>query len=106
MGLTLCISVSAPQGVFTAKVKGVYHFTITGFGRGSNHMILGLYKGSQKIVSAWHGPSNDYYTNMSNSVTLTLEKGEGVSVILRKGAVIYDDGDIVTTFSGHLLFPL
>uniref|UniRef100_A0A4W5RNN6 C1q domain-containing protein n=1 Tax=Hucho hucho TaxID=62062 RepID=A0A4W5RNN6_9TELE len=101
-----CLLHKLPRGVFTAKVKGVYHFAITGFGRGTHCMILSMYKNSQKVISAFHNSSNDYYINMSNSVSLQLEVGENVYVQLRSGAVAYDDHDVVSTFSGHLLFPM
>ncbi|XP_028450821.1 complement C1q-like protein 4 [Perca flavescens] len=94
-------------GVFTAPVRGAYHFewTITAYGDNSHASGASLVKNTEYVFLAWENQSANYMS-ASNGATLLLEVGDVVFVRLRADSKAYDDGNHVTTFSGHLLFPM
>ena len=91
------------EGMFTALVRGIYHFTFTAF----DWDVTGgsLTKNGQKIVS-WYDNGKGSANPSSNSATLMLEVGEQVNVMLWKGLQISDNVNHYSSFSGFLLFPM
>ncbi|KAF1378057.1 hypothetical protein PFLUV_G00185630 [Perca fluviatilis] len=95
-------------GLFTAPVRGAYHFEWWVGVHGDNGVhasAAGLFKNSDQIFLAWE-QQTAYFGTSSNGVTLFLEVGEVVSVRLWAGTLAFDNGYHHTTFSGHLLFPM
>ncbi|XP_031135507.1 complement C1q-like protein 4 isoform X2 [Sander lucioperca] len=94
-------------GVFTAPVRGAYHFEwwIGAVGDGRHSVLAVLVKNSEGVFTAYESQTAGYMS-ASNGVTLLLEVGDTVFVRLWAGHRVYDDGGHRTTFSGHLLFPM
>ncbi|ROL44151.1 Complement C1q-like protein 2 [Anabarilius grahami] len=93
-------------GIFTAPVKGVYFFTITGHNRSTRAMGLRLFKNGQQMITVYNHPLSDRYDTGSNSISLTLEKGDRVYVRLRQNTWVFDNENDHTSFVGHLLYSL
>ncbi|XP_034722204.1 complement C1q-like protein 4 isoform X2 [Etheostoma cragini] len=98
---------SSTTGVFTAPVKGAYHFdwTTGAYGDGRHGSGAWLLKNSQKVFMAFEDQKDGFMTT-SKGVTLLLEAGDVVSVLLLASGLAFDDYNHHTTFSGHLLFPM
>ncbi|XP_031434517.1 flagellar attachment zone protein 1-like isoform X2 [Clupea harengus] len=94
-------------GVFTAPVRGVYHFSVFMHGTGHASIPTGvsLHKNEEHVVIA-HSHQPSYSVNPSNGASLLLEVGDVVYVKLWPNAWVYDSYNHHTTFSGHLLFPM
>ncbi|XP_073704370.1 complement C1q-like protein 2 [Garra rufa] len=93
-------------GIFTAFVKGVYFFTFSGHNRSSKPMGLRLFKNGQQMITVYNHPLGDRYETASNSIALTLEKGDQVYMRLRENTWVLDNVNDHTTFTGYLLFSL
>uniref|UniRef100_A0A8C5HXV4 C1q domain-containing protein n=1 Tax=Gouania willdenowi TaxID=441366 RepID=A0A8C5HXV4_GOUWI len=97
-----------PQtGLFTAPVRGGYHFElyIHGYGNRSYALAAWLVENRQHICSAHaYQPSNGVQT--ANGATLQLEVGDVVLVCQWANTVIWDDNNVHTIFSGPLLFTM
>ncbi|XP_031435373.1 complement C1q-like protein 2 [Clupea harengus] len=94
-------------GVFTAPVKGVYHFTVFAMGQGHESTGTGvcLYRNGARVVTAW-SRQPDERVSASNGTSLLLEENDEVCVKLWPNSWVYDNENHLTTFSGHLLFPM
>ncbi|XP_032364811.1 complement C1q-like protein 4 isoform X2 [Etheostoma spectabile] len=98
---------SSTTGLFTAPVKGAYHFdwTTGAYGDHSHGSGAWLLKNSQKVFMAFEDQKDGFMTT-SKGVTLLLEAGDVVSVLLLASGLAFDDYNHHTTFSGHLVFPM
>ncbi|XP_063080126.1 complement C1q-like protein 2 [Engraulis encrasicolus] len=94
-------------GIFTAPVRGVYHFTIHVFGDGHQSRPTGasLNKNGDHVDIA-HSAGNSKHVAVSNGASLLLEVGDVVFVKLWPNTWVRDTGSHHTTFSGHLLFTM
>ncbi|XP_062375696.1 complement C1q-like protein 2 [Sardina pilchardus] len=94
-------------GIFTAPVRGIYHFyfALHGHGHASVPNAISLRKNGELIVYAWCQQAS-YSVNPSNGVSLLLEVGDVVYLQLRHGARVFDNTNRHTTFLGHLLFTV
>ncbi|XP_003458730.2 complement C1q tumor necrosis factor-related protein 3 [Oreochromis niloticus] len=92
-------------GIFTAPVRGVYHFEFHIFGHGGTPVGAYMFRNGDKIFIAYeHSTSGEL--SASNGASLLLEAGDQVSVRLLTGRRIYDNQAHHTTFSGHLIFTM
>lgn len=98
---------SPNTGKFTAPVRGVYHFSFhAGTGGGSAGTHLSIIKNTGEVCNASEKPSQDEYGTTGNEATVLLEVGDVVFMRLWSGYRVYDHTGHLSTFSGHLLFPL
>ena len=95
---------SSGPGIFTAPVRGVYQFRYHIFAGGSNGAGANLQRNGHHVVVAYnHKAPHDI--NTSQGVSLLLEVGDKVALILEKGWWLAAYTAHPTTFSGNLLFP-
>uniref|UniRef100_A0A8C5EFK0 Complement C1q-like protein 4 n=1 Tax=Gouania willdenowi TaxID=441366 RepID=A0A8C5EFK0_GOUWI len=94
-------------GLFTAPVRGVYHFEfyIHGHGDSLHVMSAALVKNEQQICTA-HVSQSSGGLSASNGVTLLLKVGDVVFVRLLDNSKLYDNANRHNTFSGHMLFTM
>uniref|UniRef100_A0A8C5DLE7 C1q domain-containing protein n=1 Tax=Gouania willdenowi TaxID=441366 RepID=A0A8C5DLE7_GOUWI len=93
-------------GLFTAPVRGVYHFEFYIHGTSKYYSGAFLVKNGQQICMAFDSTSSGR-TAASNGATLLLEVGDVVFLRLWVNSWIYDDAFYNhNTFSGHLLFTM
>ncbi|KAK7938788.1 hypothetical protein WMY93_002114 [Mugilogobius chulae] len=97
---------NSQTGIFTAPVRGVYHFVVH---------IHNVFKGQIAEVYLMKNGEGTYMTfeeqssgrgTASNSITLLLEVGDRIYVQLPAHRQIYDNWYHHCTFSGHLLFTM
>ncbi|CAL1589283.1 unnamed protein product [Knipowitschia caucasica] len=95
-------------GIFTAPVRGVYHFHVHIFElfTGSYFARVSLVKNGSKMVTAQEHQSTRSNGAASNSMSVRLEAGDEVYVVLWSSHRIFDDTNHYNTFSGHLLFTV
>uniref|UniRef100_A0A3P8RNU7 C1q domain-containing protein n=1 Tax=Amphiprion percula TaxID=161767 RepID=A0A3P8RNU7_AMPPE len=84
---------SANSGIFTAPVNGLYYFSFSTYGYNTHTMGAMLMKNNVRQISTYESPTADGSDSSSNAAVLQL-------------AVVYDNLNGHTTFSGFLLFPL
>uniref|UniRef100_A0A3P9B0V3 C1q domain-containing protein n=1 Tax=Maylandia zebra TaxID=106582 RepID=A0A3P9B0V3_9CICH len=92
-------------GIFTAPVRGVYHFDWKVYGKENIQAGALLYRNGEKISIAYELPTSGG-VSASNAASLLLQAGDQVSVRLSAYSRIYENPDNHTTFSGHLLFTM
>ncbi|XP_050948139.1 complement C1q tumor necrosis factor-related protein 6-like [Labeo rohita] len=96
-------------GIFTAPFKGVYFFSLSGHTKTTRPMALRLIKNGEPMTVVYNHPLTDAgvrYESLSNSITVMLEKGDQVSVLLLANTWVFDNNDILTLFTGHVVFPM
>ncbi|KAL3970653.1 cytochrome CYP [Sarotherodon galilaeus] len=93
-------------GIFTAPVRGAYHFELHMFGHGGVAVGAYLYKNGGLVVIAYEHQTADGELSGSNGASLLLEVGDQVFVRLLDGRRIYDNDNHHTTFSGHMIFTM
>ncbi|XP_032365751.1 complement C1q-like protein 4, partial [Etheostoma spectabile] len=91
--------------VFTAPVRGAYHFEFHINSANSRSTAAFLVKNSENVFAA-HKSQPAHFMSSSNGVTLLLEVGDKVFVRLAATSHVFDNFNHHTTFSGHLLFPM
>ncbi|XP_063072673.1 complement C1q-like protein 2 [Engraulis encrasicolus] len=102
---------SSTTGFFTAPISGVYYFRFTVMDYLDNRgMAIRMYKngrnGSGSLMDLYEYDADGKPSILSSGLTLQLEKGEAVNMVLPAGYRLYDDTFNRSTFSGFLLFPL
>ncbi|CAB1345456.1 unnamed protein product, partial [Coregonus sp. 'balchen'] len=94
-------------GIFTAPVRGLYHFTFTAFDWGWSTTGASLCHNGQRMVSVYDEKEGGSSESSSNSATFLLQVGEQVYVALwSDGRRISDNGNHYSSFNGFLLFPM
>ncbi|XP_022600463.1 complement C1q-like protein 2 [Seriola dumerili] len=91
-------------GVFTAPVRGAYHFEWH-IGVHASNTAAVLVKNTNHIFTAVEQQASGYGSSSQGAV-LRLEAGDVVSLHLWANNTIYDNQNHVSTFSGHLLFTV
>uniref|UniRef100_A0A673I4P6 C1q domain-containing protein n=1 Tax=Sinocyclocheilus rhinocerous TaxID=307959 RepID=A0A673I4P6_9TELE len=89
-------------GIFTAPVRGVYYFSFFYHCQADQPTQLALYRNGNQVAITQHHKSSCYTENGGNGVTLLLDKGEQVYIVLRKDTRIWDDKHF-SLFSGFLI---
>ncbi|XP_030286444.1 complement C1q-like protein 4 [Sparus aurata] len=90
---------NSSTGVFTAPVKGVYHFSFFYHAGGHSQSGLRLYKNSEMIVrTSDHQSISDGADNGGNGVVLQLQQGDQVYVSMPANHHVWAADH--TTFSG------
>ncbi|XP_041709952.1 complement C1q-like protein 2 [Coregonus clupeaformis] len=98
---------SPVTGVFTASVRGIYYFRLSGMDvRTSAYMGVSLFKNKQREILSNQYNSHGGHQYVSNAVTLELEEGDLIYMHLPSGYGLYDNSNKRCTFSGFLLFPV
>lgn len=91
-------------GIFSAPVQGVYYFSFFYHCATGNPTKLALYRNGKQVALTQHHKSEDSQENGGNGVTLLLEKGDHVYMVLLKNAWVWDDiSKNVLMFSGFLI---
>ncbi|XP_018542615.1 complement C1q-like protein 2 [Lates calcarifer] len=91
-------------GMFTAPVRGAYHFEFYIGTHGANTAAV-LVKNTNHIFAAYEHQSANFGSS-SQGATLLLEAGDVVFVRLWQQSKTYDNSNRHTTFSGHLIFTM
>uniref|UniRef100_A0A3B5QZR8 C1q domain-containing protein n=1 Tax=Xiphophorus maculatus TaxID=8083 RepID=A0A3B5QZR8_XIPMA len=93
-------------GLFTAPVRGVYHFEFHIYGHGSpNPTSAVLIKNGEQICTSYTSQPAGAQ-KASNGVSLLLEIGNVVYLRMWANSWVHDNQNRHTTFSGHLLFTM
>ncbi|XP_025761107.1 complement C1q-like protein 4 [Oreochromis niloticus] len=92
-------------GIFTAPVRGVYHFDWKVYGIGNFPAGAYLFRNGEKIFITFVRQTFGG-VSASNGASLLLEVGDQVSVRIDPGARLFDNQNHHTTFSGHLIFTM
>ncbi|XP_032365962.1 complement C1q-like protein 4 [Etheostoma spectabile] len=95
---------NSTTGVFTAPVRGAYHFDWHMNSINSATAAF-LVKNTENVFAA-HERQSAGFMSSSNGASLLLEVGDKVFVRLAATSNVFDNFNHHTTFSGHLLFPM
>uniref|UniRef100_A0A3B3C539 C1q domain-containing protein n=2 Tax=Oryzias melastigma TaxID=30732 RepID=A0A3B3C539_ORYME len=90
-------------GIFTAPVKGLYYFRVTGMAGSSGELNAGLKKNGQNMFAIYQKAGTQAGT--SNGMALELEQGDRVYVQLWPNLTVADQSRL-STFTGFLVFPM
>lgn len=93
-------------GIFTAPVKGVYFFSVSGRHRSNRLMDLRLFRNGQQMINVINHALGERYEAAYNSISLNLEKGDHVYVRLLHNTWVFNNENDLTSFAGHLLYSL
>ncbi|XP_063048554.1 complement C1q tumor necrosis factor-related protein 3-like [Engraulis encrasicolus] len=99
---------SSETGFFTAPVSGVYYFRFTVRDDPySSAMHIMLNKNGERLVWLWDYDTDGRPNYLSSGLTVQLEQGDAVNMMIPAGYRLWDDADgNESTFSGFLLFRL
>ncbi|XP_063068961.1 cerebellin-2-like [Engraulis encrasicolus] len=99
---------SSVSGFFTAPNKGVYYFRFNVMDLlTTRSMNIRMNKNGQHLVDLWERDTDGQPSDLSSGLTLQLEEGDVVNMVLTAGHSLHDDGHHnYCTFSGFLIFPL
>lgn len=101
---TVCCSCPPTTGYFTAPVKGVYYFRVTGVVGSTGTLNAGVKRNRVNLIAIHHKAGTD--ASASNAMVLEMEKDDFVFFQMwRHGLSIADQGGI-TTFTGFLVSPM
>ena len=89
--------------IFTAPVRGLYHFTFTFIQASTSDVYCNVYHNSNYITFAWTG-SNNHWASASVAVYLYLDKGDTVDVRNCHNWHYVDKGSF-SIFTGALVMP-
>lgn len=96
---------NSSTGIFTAPVRGVYHFDWTMKGYGDIPTGGALFRNEELIFVAYEQQTSGWVTS-SNAASLFLGVGDQVSVRQWEKTRVHDSQFHDTTFSGHLIFTM
>ncbi|XP_063058410.1 uncharacterized protein LOC134451913 [Engraulis encrasicolus] len=96
------------SGFFTAPVSGVYYFRFTVSDiLPTQYMHIQMHKNGQGLMYLAEYNNDSQRSYLSSGLTLQLEKGDAVNLVLPAGNRLHDSkGSNHNTFSGFLLYPL
>ncbi|XP_063063812.1 complement C1q tumor necrosis factor-related protein 3-like [Engraulis encrasicolus] len=98
---------NSTTGFFTAPVRGVYYFRFTVMDLlDSRQMHIRMHKNGEQLMFLYERDTDGYASYVSSGLTLQLEKGDVVNMVLPADHKLYDDSNNHSTFSGFLLFRL
>ncbi|XP_063049380.1 complement C1q-like protein 2 [Engraulis encrasicolus] len=103
---------SSETGFFTAPVRGVYYVRFTAMDKLDTYvkrerfMSIRMHKNGELLMQLWEKDNQEFYVYLSSGLTLQLEKGDTVNMVIPKSLRISDSNEYQSTFSGFLLFPL
>ncbi|XP_006785304.1 complement C1q-like protein 4 [Neolamprologus brichardi] len=92
-------------GIFTAPVRGAYHFDCHILGHGNIVAGAFLLRNEEQIYVVYENPTSGT-VSASNGASLLLEVGDQVFVRILAGPRIFDSQNHHNTFSGHLIFTM
>ncbi|XP_070534643.1 complement C1q subcomponent subunit B-like [Ptychodera flava] len=97
---------SKSTGKFTCSIPGVYFFTISGVGENPHsEFYICLMKNDEQLPCAHAGNfQTEQGGSASNSVIVTLQRGDTVWVKLHEGFALYGSSTQLSTFTGYLLY--
>ncbi|XP_028461807.1 tropomyosin alpha-1 chain-like [Perca flavescens] len=98
---------SPTTGFFTAPQKGVYYFRFTICGHTAKGLMgVQLYHNGRSIIHNLEHKDNLHFEYLSNAVTLELNVGDELHLVLPEESAIFDNANNHSTFSGFLLFKM
>ncbi|XP_063052164.1 complement C1q tumor necrosis factor-related protein 3-like [Engraulis encrasicolus] len=98
---------SSKTGFFTAPVSGVYYFRFTVMDKlDTRYMAISMCKNGVQLMWLSEHDTDGQRTYLSSGLTLQLEKGDVVNLVLPTTYRLHDTSSNHSTFSGFLLFPL
>ncbi|KAL1279060.1 hypothetical protein QQF64_025733 [Cirrhinus molitorella] len=90
-------------GIFAAPVRGVYYFSFFYHCATDHPTQLVLYRNGKPEAFTQHNQSSDSPENGGNGLTLLLEKGDQVYIVLLKGRWVWDSPSNLSVFSVFLI---